>query len=254
LAREARIGGKRSRRAESRLALRVLHILRPRRSGCCPVSRKCVVTDLGTIDYRAAWEKQKEAVRSADRTEYDLLYLVEHPPVITVGRSGDLRNVLVDEERLRSEGIEVIETDRGGDVTYHGPGQLVAYPILNLKMHRQDIGWYLRSLEEVILGALLELGIRGRRIKGYTGVWVGDSKVAAIGVGVRKWVTFHGLALNIDPDLDRFALITPCGIQDRSVTSIRAVLGRDVKRDGIVKPFLRRFGEVFTLDLVGLDD
>ena len=212
------------------------------------------MVDLGTVNYSAAWERQKEAVRSADRTEQDLLYLVEHPPVITVGRSGGRENILATDEQLRSEGIEVIETDRGGDVTYHGPGQLVAYPILNLNMHRQDIGWYLRSLEEVILGALLDLGIRGRRIKGYTGVWVGDSKVAAIGVGVRKWVTFHGLALNINPDLDRFALITPCGIQDRSVTSIETLRGRDVKMDEVVEPFLRRFGEVFGLDLVGLDD
>ena len=218
------------------------------------MSRQCLVVDLGTVNYSAAWERQKEAVRSADRTEQDLLYLVEHPPVITVGRSGGRENILATDEQLRSEGIEVIETDRGGDVTYHGPGQLVAYPILNLNMHRQDIGWYLRSLEEVILGALLDLGIRGRRIKGYTGVWVGDSKVAAIGVGVRKWVTFHGLALNINPDLDRFALITPCGIQDRSVTSIETLRGRDVKMDEVVEPFLRRFGEVFGLDLVGLDD
>jgi len=218
------------------------------------MSRQCVVIDLGAMDYKAAWEKQEEAVRSADRLEHDLLYLVEHPAVITVGRSGDRSNVLAPEEKLRSEGIEVIEIDRGGDVTYHGPGQLVAYPILNLKMHRRDIGWYLRCLEEVILGTLLDLGIHGRRIKGYTGVWVGDSKVAAIGVGVRKWVTFHGLALNIDPNLDRFALITPCGIQDKSVTSIERVLGRSVKREEIVELFLHRFGEVFALDIVGLDD
>jgi len=218
------------------------------------MSRQCVVTDLGTIEYRAAWEKQKEAVRSADRSEHDLLYLVEHPPVITIGRSGDLGNILATDEQLRSEGIEVIEIDRGGDVTYHGPGQLVAYPILNLNMHRRDIGWYLRALEEVILGTLQDLDIRARRIKGYTGVWIGDSKVAAIGVGVRRWVTFHGLALNINRNLDRFGLITPCGIQDRSVTSIEAVLGRDVKRDEVVGPFLHRFGEVFGLELVGLDD
>jgi lipoate-protein ligase B len=218
------------------------------------MSRQCVVIDVGIIGYRAAWDKQKEAVRSSDRSEHDLLYLVEHPPVITIGRSGDLSNILVTDERLRAEGIEVIEIDRGGDVTYHGPGQLVAYPILNLNMHRPDIGWYLRALEEVILGTLLDLNINGRRIQGYTGVWVGDSKVAAIGVGVRRWVTFHGLALNISRDLDRFALITPCGIQDRSVTSIEAVLGRSVSRDEVLDPFLRRFGEVFSLDLVGLDD
>jgi lipoate-protein ligase B len=218
------------------------------------MGRQCVVVDLGTIDLLTAWNKQKEAVDSPDRDEHDLLYLVEHPPTISIGRSSDRQNVIASEEELRAEGIELLEIDRGGDVTYHGPGQLVAYPILNLNRHRRDVGWYLRSLEEVMLRTLLDLGVQGSRIKGYTGVWVGDEKVAAIGIAVRRWITFHGVALNINPRLDHFALITPCGIEDKGVTSIRELLGRDVARSAVIEHFLRRFGEVFDLNTVYLDD
>jgi lipoate-protein ligase B len=215
---------------------------------------RCVVVDLGSVGYTAAWDKQKEAVESPERDECDLLYLVEHPPTITVGRSSDRRNVLASEEDLRANGVELLEVDRGGDVTYHGPGQLVAYPILNLNKHKRDVGWYLRALEEVIIGTLLDLEIEAKRIKGYTGVWVGDEKVAAIGIAVRRWITFHGLALNINPRLDRFALITPCGIEDKGVTSVCELLGRDADRGEVVAHFLRRFGEVFGLETVYLDD
>jgi len=218
------------------------------------MARQCVVVDLGMTDFREARTKQKEAADSPDRAESDLLYLVEHPPVITIGRSGDRRNVLVAEDELRARGIELVETDRGGDVTYHGPGQLVAYPILNLNEHRRDVGWYLRSLEEVILRALLDIGIQGKRIKGYTGVWVEEKKIAAIGIGVRRWITFHGVALNIDPCIDHFALITPCGIQDKDVTSIKALLRRDIAKETVTEHLLRRFGEVFDVDVVRLDD
>jgi len=219
-----------------------------------PMVRRCIVVDLGLMDFRKARSKQKEAADSPDRAESDVLYLVEHPPVITIGRSGDRKNVLVADEKLRSYGVELIDTDRGGDVTYHGPGQLVAYPILNLDKHRRDVGWYLRSLEEAILKTLLDLGIQARRIKGYTGVWVEDKKIAAIGIGVRRWITFHGVALNVAPCLDHFALITPCGIQDKGVTSVRAVLGHDVPKEKLIEQFLHRFGEVFNLDVVRLDD
>ena len=218
------------------------------------MGRQCVVVDLDTIDLLTAWNKQKEAVDSPDRDEHDLLYLVEHPPTISIGRSSDRQNVIASEEELRAKGIELLEVDRGGDVTYHGPGQLVAYPILNLNRHRRDVGWYLRSLEEVILRTLLDLGVQGSRIKGYTGVWVGDEKVAAIGIAVRRWITFHGVALNINPRLDHFALITPCGIEDKGVTSIRELSGRDVARSAVIEHFLRRFGEVFGLNTVYLDD
>jgi len=217
------------------------------------MARRCIVVDLGVMGFRAARSKQKEAADSPDRAVSDVLYLAEHPPVITIGRSGDRRNVLVAQDELRARGIDLIETDRGGDVTYHGPGQLVAYPILNLNKHRRDVGWYLRSLEEVILRTLDDAGIQARRIRGYTGVWVEDKKIAAIGIGVRRWITFHGVALNIDPCLDHFALITPCGIQDKGVTSIRAVLGRNVPKEKVVEHFLCRFGEVFDVDIVRID-
>jgi lipoate-protein ligase B len=215
--------------------------------------RECAVIDLGTMDFHAASNLQKEAVDSPDRSERDLLYLVEHPPVITIGRSGNRKNVLASEEDLRARGIEVVEVDRGGDVTYHGPGQLVAYPILNLNMHRRDIGWYLRSLEEVILRTLSDMNIQATRLKGYTGIWVGDKKIAAIGVGVRHWITFHGLALNVNPCLDHFALITPCGIRDKGVTSITEVLGHHLEKNTVVTHFLRRFAEVFNVTIVNVD-
>jgi lipoyl(octanoyl) transferase len=218
------------------------------------MARRCVVVDLGSVDYTTAWDKQKEAVESPDRDECDLLYLVEHPPTITIGRSSDRRNVLASEEELTAQGIELLEVDRGGDVTYHGPGQLVAYPILNLNRHKRDVGWYLRSLEEVIIRTLLDLEIEAKRIKGYTGVWVGDEKVAALGIAVRRWITFHGAALNIRPRLDHFALITPCGIEDKGVTSVCELLGKDVDRSEVVARFVRRFGEVFGLETVCLDD
>ncbi len=218
------------------------------------MARQCIVVDLGLMDFHEARSKQKEAADSPDRAESDALYLVEHTPVITIGRSGDRQNLLVGEEELRLRGIELIETDRGGDVTYHGPGQLVAYPILNLNEHRRDIGWYLRSLEEVVLRTLDDIGIQARRIREYTGVWVEDKKIAAIGIGVRRWITFHGVALNIDPCLDHFALITPCGIQDKGVTSIRVVLGHDLPKEEVIEHFLHQFAEVFNLDIVRLDD
>jgi len=218
------------------------------------MARRCVVVDLGSVDYTTARDKQTEAAEPLARDECDLLFLVEHPPTITVGRSSDRRNVLASQRELAAEGIELLEVDRGGDVTYHGPGQLVAYPILNLNRHKRDVGWYLRSLEEVIIRTLLDLEIEAKRIKGYTGVWVGDEKVAAIGIAVRRWITFHGLALNIRPHLDHFALITPCGIEDKGVTSVCELLGRDADRSEVVAHFLRRFGEVFGLKTVYLDD
>ena len=129
------------------------------------MARKCVVVDLGSVDYATVWDKQKEAVESPERDECDLLYLVEHPPTITIGRSSDRRNVLASEEDLRARGIELLEVDRGGDVTYHGPGQLVAYPILNLNRHKRDVGWYLRALEEAIIRTLLDLEIEALQKK-----------------------------------------------------------------------------------------
>ena len=148
------------------------------------------------------------------------LYLLEHHPVVTLGREAHRENLLLGRAGYQAEGIEVIETSRGGDVTYHGPGQLVAYPILNLNEWKLSVGWYLRTLESVLIDLLADYGLHGERIAGLTGVWVGGAKVAAIGVGLRRWTTFHGVALNVAPHMAHFKTIVPCGIADKPVTSL----------------------------------
>ncbi len=173
----------------------------------------------------------------------DSLLLVEHPPVITLGRAGGYEDVLASNELLRAHGIEVIETERGGRATYHGPGQLVAYPILRLP--HCDLHGYLHRLEQVVLEVLAEWGIAGRRVARFPGVWVGAAKIAAVGVAVEDGVTTHGLALNVDPDMRHFELIVPCGLAGRGVTSLRAQLGREVTLAAVEGAFLRAFGRVF---------
>ncbi|MCL6561579.1 MAG: lipoyl(octanoyl) transferase LipB [Firmicutes bacterium] len=198
------------------------------------------VIDLGTMRYGPAWEWQRRAAEGVLRQEHpDILFLVEHPPVYTVGRGarGSLENLLWDAERLAAEGIELFEVDRGGDITYHGPGQLVAYPILDLNRQGRDLHGYLRNLEAAIMETLSVFGIASRRLPPHTGVWVGEEKIAAIGVKASRWITQHGLALNVDPKLEHFAGIIPCGIRDKGVTSMRAVLGRPVDLNS-VKPHL----------------
>ncbi len=154
----------------------------------------------------------------------DTLYLLQHTPTITLGRDAKPAHLLRSRDALAALGINVIEVDRGGDVTYHGPGQLVAYPILDLNHWRTSVGWYLRTLEQVIIDTIAPYGIHGERLEGYTGVWVGGAKVAAIGVGLRHWVTLHGIALNIAPDMAHFGLIIPCGIADKPVTTLAQLL------------------------------
>lgn len=178
----------------------------------------------------------------------DVLLFCEHPPVFTLGRGGNRTNLLVPPEVLERQAIPVYEVNRGGDITYHGPGQVVAYPILDLEAHSRDIHLYLRNLEETIILALAAYGINARRFPGYTGVWVGDRKIAAIGVATKRWISMHGFALNVAPDMSYFAMITPCGIKDYGVTSMREVLGRDrdvdlgeIKRR-LVVAFERVFG------------
>lgn len=174
----------------------------------------------------------------------DQLIFVEHPPTITLGRNADSAHVLEKPERLLDLGISVEETDRGGDVTYHGPGQVVAYPIMDLRSWRRDVGAYLRALEDVIMAALMDLGVRSRRIDGLTGVWVGGEKIAAMGVHLSRWVTSHGLALNVSTDLDHFGLIVPCGLA-KPVTSLERVLGRAPGRKAVIDALSRNFGSVF---------
>lgn len=184
--------------------------------------------------------------RRADRVG-DLLLLVEHPPVLTLGVRGDggRGHILVTDEALAARGIEVFETGRGGDITYHGPGQLVGYPILDLKPDRQDVHRYVRDLEEALIRTAGDYGIAAERVPGLTGVWVGRDKLAAIGVRIARWVTSHGFALNVSTDLDQFNLIVPCGIADRGVTSIERLLGRRVEMREVEERIASRFCEVF---------
>jgi lipoyl(octanoyl) transferase len=208
-------------------------------------ARTCLWQDLGQVDYRAAWDLQLQQVESLKREGGpDCLLLVEHPHVVTFGRNGKDENLLVSQDRLNQLGIAFQETDRGGDVTYHGPGQLVCYPVMDLKRWKRDVGAYLRALEEVLILTLADYGLEGRRDPSATGVWVGDAKVAAMGVHLSRWVTSHGFALNVTTDLDYFRYIVPCGLT-RPVTSMERLLGQvpDVHR--LRERILERFGTVF---------
>ena len=197
--------------------------------------RAMTVRRLGVVDYAAALELQQalvEARRSG--TIPDTLLLLEHPPVITLGvkTRGKPTNVVASPDELARQGVEVFETGRGGDVTYHGPGQLVGYPILDLSPHRRDVHRYVRDLEEALIRAVGAFGIEAHRVSGLTGIWAGsprrEEKLAAIGVRISRWITSHGFALNVAPDLRHFQLIVPCGIADRGVTSMEQLLGRPV--------------------------
>ena len=209
------------------------------------------VIKLGVVDYGEAYNLQKrlleEHIQGKGR---DSLLLLQHNPVITIGRSGSRDNILIPESVLTAAGIEICEIDRGGDVTYHGPGQLTGYPIINLRHFRKDVHWYLRQLEETIIRVLAEYGITGERMEGYTGVWVGNEKVAAIGVGIKRWITYHGFAFNIYPDMSHFQMIRPCGITDKGVTSLERLLGYRVDMDEVVKKTASAFAEVLHIDHV----
>jgi lipoyl(octanoyl) transferase len=177
----------------------------------------------------------------------DQLLLLEHPHVITRGTSSKDEHILLAPERLREKGIELYDAGRGGDVTYHGPGQLVGYPILSLAPDRKDLHRYLRDLEDVLLRTLQHFGLKGAREEGFTGVWVPEGKVAAIGVRVSSgWITSHGFALNVDPDLEFFSTIVPCGLPDREVASLSGILQRPVTFDDVFSPLLQSFETVFS--------
>jgi lipoyl(octanoyl) transferase len=210
--------------------------------------RELEVRRLRLIGYQEALELQRELVeeRRANRIP-DLLLLLQHPPVITLGvRSETARaNVVATSERLAELGIEVHETGRGGDVTYHGPGQIVGYPILDLRPDRCDVHKYVRDLEEVMIRTCADYGIAAGRIAGLTGTWVGAEKIGAIGIRISRWITSHGFAFNVRTDLDHFKLIVPCGISDRGVTSLERLTGRTIALDAVEDALVRRFSEVF---------
>ena len=205
------------------------------------------VRDLGRLDYRAAWDVQLETHAAvAEGRAPPTLLLVEHPPVITFGKKGGRANLLADPAVLESQGFSLYDIERGGDVTYHGPGQLVGYPILPVgRMVRS----YLRNLEAVMVQVLAEYGVTGEGSPGYAGVWVGDEKVVAIGVAIKRNVSFHGFAMNVSTDLSHFSHIVPCGIQDKGVTSLSRLLGRSVSLTEVKPKLLKAFADVFDVTL-----
>ena len=214
--------------------------------------REIEVRRLGCVPYPDALAMQRSLVEERRAgSGSDLLLLVEHPRVLTLGVRGDggRSHVLASEQTLAAEGVELFETGRGGDITYHGPGQLVGYPILDLHPDRLDVHRYVRDLEEVLIRAVADLGIQAGRIAGLTGVWVGDEKIAAIGVRISRWITSHGFALNVTTDLADFGLIVPCGIADRGVTSL-ARLGCTASRTTVEDHVIARFGDVFDAAMV----
>jgi lipoyl(octanoyl) transferase len=204
----------------------------------------------GLIDYATGLTLQRERIaQRKGGTIPDTLILLEHPHVYTLGRNARRQNVLASEEFLRSHGAEVFETDRGGDVTYHGPGQLVGYPILDLTQHRRDIAWYMRSLEEVFIRVAADYGIEAGRLSGATGVWVGNDKLVAMGVHVSRWVTSHGFALNVNTDLRYFQWIVPCGLSDKGVMSLSRLLGREMDMSQVADRVITHFGDVFGVEM-----
>ena len=240
-----------------------------------------IFRDLGMMDYKTAWDYQEsllqENVRrkteirsqmsdvgfqtsdlrlpSSDLETQHYLLFVEHPPVYTLGKSGDIDNVLLSEENLKARGIDFFRTNRGGDITFHGPQQIVGYPILDLEKFYTDIGKYLRNVEEVIILTLKEYGIEAGRSAGETGVWIDaaikgkERKICAIGVRSSRWITMHGFALNVNTDLDYFNFIIPCGIQDKQVTSLQKELGREVNFEEVKEKVKRNFEKVFNAEL-----
>jgi lipoyl(octanoyl) transferase len=206
------------------------------------------VRRLGRVAYAEALALQRSLVEARRAKQVDdLLLFVEHPHVLTLGARGDggRAHILATSEMLHARGVEVHETGRGGSITYHGPGQIVGYPILDLQPDRCDVHRYVRDIEEVLIRAAADYGVEAQRIEGLTGVWVGRDKLAAIGVRIARWVTSHGFAFNVTTDLQYFDLIVPCGIADRSVTSLARLLGRPVDRVEVEDRIIAHFGDVF---------
>ncbi|HMH23333.1 MAG TPA: lipoyl(octanoyl) transferase LipB [Puia sp.] len=244
--------------------------------------QKILFRDLGSMEYQKAWDYQEGLLQDSVRIKSELkkraesmpaipagdarseevpdtrhyLLFVEHPPVFTLGKSGHMENVLIDEEQMERNGTPFFRTNRGGDITFHGPGQIVGYPILDLEKFYTDIGRYLRSLEETIIRVLAEYGIRGDRSPGETGVWIDpgvpgrERKICAIGVRCSRWITMHGFAFNVSTDLSNFENIIPCGIAGKQVTSLEKELGRPVALEEVKEKLRRCFAEVFGAELV----
>jgi lipoyl(octanoyl) transferase len=213
------------------------------------------VVDLDLTDYKYCWELQQKIfnLRVGQKIP-DVLLLTEHQHVYTLGKSTDEAHLLAGENELKSTGADVFHIDRGGDITYHGPGQLVGYPIIDLNNYYLDTHRYLRDLEEVIIRTLKDFGINGHREENYTGVWVGSDKIAAIGVKVSRWVTMHGFALNVNTDLPYFDRIIPCGIFHKGVTSMKQIIGNEVPLQNVINSISSRFSEVFGMHTIPVDN
>ena len=213
------------------------------------VNTKIDIQDLGKLLYKKTWNYQKKLLKKRSNNEInDTLILVEHEPVFTLGKNADENHIL----QNCPDNIKTYHIERGGDVTYHGPGQLVGYPILDLRNYKKSISWYMRSLEQVIIDTLFDYNITANRKKGLTGVWCNNEKIAALGVRVSRWITMHGFSLNIDPNLNHYKNIIPCGIFEHGVTSMSGVLNKTVDyehvKKTIIKKFLYQFSVDYTLD------
>lgn len=213
--------------------------------------QKVTLIQTGTSDYREMWELQNQLHRSViNNGNEQYLILTEHNPVITIGKTGSNNNLLANPEWLKKQGIEVIQNDRGGDITFHGPGQIVGYPILNLARFKKDIHWYLRAIEDVIIKSVGELGLTAERQEKLTGVWVENRKICAIGVKTSRWVTMHGFALNVLTNLDYFKMIVPCGINDKGVTSISHELGNTIDLNQVINILISNFQDIFRVKII----
>jgi lipoate-protein ligase B len=208
---------------------------------------QCWILEIERIGYKEAFELQKKIVDARSKDEIkDTFILLEHFPVFTANRKETFLNILASKELLEKEGIEVCKTNRGGDVTYHGPGQVVGYNIMDLKGRGRDLHAYIRSMEQLIIDTLADYGIKSGRDKEHPGVWVGSKKIAAIGIAVKRgWISMHGFALNINPNMDHYKMIVPCGIADKEVTSMSAVLGRPVELQDVKEKLTLHYGKIF---------
>ena len=209
----------------------------------------CTVQRPGLVDYQAAWDEQRRLVEACRADGRARLLLLEHPPTYTLGPRGKEEHLLLDEAAFASLGAAVHRVDRGGDVTFHGPGQLVGYPVLDLRRWRQGPLWYVRSLEATLIEALATFGIAGQRVPKRPGVFAGDAKVAAIGVRVSRGITSHGFALNVDPDLRYFSYIVPCGLPDVRVTSMAELLGHAPAMNDVMDAVVDSFARIFEIDV-----
>ena len=209
------------------------------------VNTKIDIQDLGKLLYKKTWNYQKELLKKRSNNEInDTLILVEHEPVFTLGKNADENHIL----QNCPDNIKTYHIERGGDVTYHGPGQLVGYPILDLRNYKKSISWYMRSLEQVIIDTLFDYNITANRKKGLTGVWYNNEKIAALGVRVSRWITMHGFSLNIDPNLNHYKNIIPCGIFEHGVTSMSGALNKTVDYEHVKKTIIKKFLYQFSID------